>query len=891
MVAPERAALREARRALDLVGSDPPSAVRCAHAALVLGRRERDPEARSAAQRALGLAHRELGDLPAALSCLRSAVRTAAAARLDGPAAEARMSLAFALLDRGRLAAALREADRAAGALSGVPAARLLAQRALVLQRSGRLDEALAAFRTALPVLQRGRDTLWEARLRNNRGLLLAYRGDLAGAERDLVRAEALHASLGHDLHAADATWNLGFVAARRGDVPAALACYDRTAERYAAGGVPVPELLVDRAEVLLAAGLVDEARQCADDAAAVLGGMLRETDLAEAELLQAQCALAAHDAEQAADLAARAQERFRRQGRAGWALVAGYVGLRAAADRGAVVRTAGAARTADALHDAGWRALALDVRLLVAEAALAAGDRATAEQQLRRATAARGGTVELRVRAWYAEALLRQAHGQHSRVESALRAGLRAVEEYRTSLGATELRVHASSHAAALARVGLAAGLRHSDATRVLAWSERYRAGVVRLRPVAPPTDGELAGLLADLRRVSSELETALLEGRPTGVLRSRQVAVERAVRDCSRLAAGPSSGPDGRRRTEREPTGRGLSLVPLADLRAALGDRALVSYLTLDGTLHAVSLTRRGIGLHPLGAAAQPERALAAVHFALRRLAGARGSPAALLAAREAAEHAAAVLEERLVTPLLAAIGDRSLVVVPTAALHAVPWGLLPALRGRPLVVAPSASVWYRAAALPAVGVRGHGLLVAGPDLPEAAREVAALRAAHPEAACLTGSAATAGAVLDSLGRVEWAHLAAHGTLRTDNPLFSAVELAHGPLTVYDLEGLPRVPGLVALPLCQSGVGTVHAGEEVLGLAAALLALGTRTLVATVIPVPDETSRELMLGLHARLAATDDVPVALAAAQAAMPRDDPAGLAAVAGFVVLGA
>lgn len=865
--------------ALDLVGSDPRAAVEAAHEAVRLAGLQQDAAAASTAQRALGLARRALGDLPGALLALRAAVRTAEAAGRPEPAAEARMSLAFALLERGRVAAALREADLATGALTGLAAARLRAQRALVLQRSGRLEEALEDFRHTLPELQRAGDRLWEARLRTNRAVLLADRGNLTEAAQDFVRAGSLYTELGQGLPAADATWGLGFVAARRGDLRTALTCYDATADRYAAAGVPVPELLVDRAEVLLSAGLVEEAQTCVETAVQGLRGLLRHTSLAEAQLLQAQCTLAAGDAERARQMATTAEHHLRRQGRRGWSVVARYVGLRAADAAGEPLEPGAAVRLADALEAAGWRVLALDARIIAARAALTTGRVGLAETQLRRATAARRGTVEQRVRAWYAEALLRQAHGRHRAVTGALRAGLRAVDEHRASLGATELRVHASSHGAELARLGLDAALHDRAAVRVLEWSERFRAGAARLRPVTPPADGELAQLLAQLRQVSAQLESALLDGRAVAAIRSRQAALEREVRLSSRRLNGPRQ--------------VALEVASVAALQAALTDKAkvLVVYLVHDGALYAVVLDGRRVSLHALGSAEPPVRALNAVHFALRRLAAVRSSSRALTAALAAADHAANGLHDALVAPLLRDLGDRPLVVVPTAALHAVPWALLPALRGRSLVVAPSATVWHRAAGRPATGTCGVGLLVAGPGLPAADAEVRTLAGLHPAATCLLGAAADTESVLTALGRAEWAHVAAHGTLRTDNPLFSALTMADGSLTVYDLERLPQVPGLVALPVCESAVGSVHAGEEVLGLASALLSLGTRTLVATVVPVPDDASRELMLGMHGRLTAGNDVPAALAQAQADLPRDDPAGLAAVAGFGCLGA
>ena len=47
---------------------------------------------------------------------------------------------------------------------------------------------------------------------------------------------------------------------------------------------------------------------------------------------------------------------------------------------------------------------------------------------------------------------------------------------------------------------------------------------------------------------------------------------------------------------------------------------------------------------------------------------------------------------------------------------------------------------------------------------------------------------------------------HVAAHGTFRSDSPLFSAIELDDGPLTVYDLERLKRAPYRVILSSCNS-------------------------------------------------------------------------------------
>jgi CHAT domain-containing protein len=130
------------------------------------------------------------------------------------------------------------------------------------------------------------------------------------------------------------------------------------------------------------------------------------------------------------------------------------------------------------------------------------------------------------------------------------------------------------------------------------------------------------------------------------------------------------------------------------------------------------------------------------------------------------------------------------------------------------------------------------------------------------------LAGGAATVAATTAALEGASIAHIAAHGRLRVDNPLFSSLDLADGPLTVYDLERLERAPATVLLPACRSAVSSLRSGEELLGLAAAFLALGSRSVVASVIPVPDATTAAFMPRLHGRLAAGEPVDDALAAA-----------------------
>jgi len=117
------------------------------------------------------------------------------------------------------------------------------------------------------------------------------------------------------------------------------------------------------------------------------------------------------------------------------------------------------------------------------------------------------------------------------------------------------------------------------------------------------------------------------------------------------------------------------------------------------------------------------------------------------------------------------------------------------------------------------------------------------------------LEGGAATASAVLEAIDGARLAHLAAHGTFRADGPLFSSLHLADGPLTVYDLERLRRAPYRLVLSSCDSAQMAAVGADELLGLATALLHLGTAGIVASVVPVNDETAVPVMVRLHAGL------------------------------------
>ncbi len=617
--------------ALRLIQADPYRARQVATACLEHAQVAANPAGIATAQRALALAARQLGDVEGAIGLFRASISTAERAALVKQAAEARMGLSVALAFRGDLREALHEADLAAGGLRGADAAALQMNRALVLQLLGRAREALEGYRLVLAAFRRQGNALLEGRCRNNRGLLQWSLWDLKAAENDFKHAECLFLELGQDLAVADVRWNRGMLAARSGDVPAALAALDKADEYYVAHHIPRPYLLIDRCEVLLSVHLVAEARHAAERAVEELSRAKRGLQLPEARLSLAHAALLDGDAATALTNAEQAGRAFAAQRRPSWQALARFAGIRAAllgSERTPAILGA-ARRTAQVLERLGWTIPSVEARVIAAQVALEIGRPATAAAELMRVSRARrSGPVRVRIQAWHAEALLRSMRADKRGADAALRAGLRILDAHRAALGATELRVHSSTQGTELARLGLRLALESGGPGRVLAWAERWRAASLLLPPARAPegVDAALRQDLTELRLVVADLEKATLEGNETAGLLRRQAGLERAIRQRTRQAAGAGE--------------HGGSVVSVAALRTVLGDATLVELVEADGELHAVTVRPEGVHLQALGPLAEVARELDALHFALRRLARAGApAPSSVFSARLAA------------------------------------------------------------------------------------------------------------------------------------------------------------------------------------------------------------------------------------------------------------
>ncbi len=246
---------------------------------------------------------------------------------------------------------------------------------------------------------------------------------------------------------------------------------------------------------------------------------------------------------------------------------------------------------------------------------------------------------------------------------------------------------------------------------------------------------------------------------------------------------------------------------------------------------------------------------------------------------AALEQSAHAAlADLYDQLVRPLANDLDGEQLIIVPYGPLHGVPFHAL--YDGQSYLIeryeisyATSATVMARCQARPHQPLE-QALVVGVPDagIPYVAQEAETVAALLPQAQLLQGKEATIPALRATAPGRDLLHLACHGLFRTDSPLFSALRLGDGWLTVAEAAELELQAGLVTLSACESGRSRVVEGDELLGLTRAFLGSGAASLIVSLWLVNDASTARLMEEFYRCLQAGQSKAAALRAAQRAL-------------------
>ena len=641
-----------------------------------------------------------------------------------------RVSLAFAEAERGDVELGLRLLAEAEPDLPRSELGLLQGQRGILLRRSGRDGEAAVAYGRALASFDPDHQPLQHARVRLNRSMMHLAAVRLEAARADLDRCLAIAAAHDLPLMAAKARHNLGLLDVVAGDLPSALGAFRVAATEYAerAPGM-LPQLSLDRARALVAAGLLTDAEAELRQVVRRLAGQRLEQDLAEAHLALAEVALLAERPADVRPHAQRALVVLRRRGNLRWAARARLLELRAAL---LVGRSGSLIDRFEALASE-CVAVGLPEEARVAEIlAVRAAHRSGSAVSDVRPRPRSSDRLDTRLLWSLTQAEADLTAGRTAQARRTLARGLAELHRHRGRMGAVDLRSGAAVHGRALARLGLASAVQDGRPATILHWSELSRAQALLLPPARPPAAPEVAAALAELRGLDASIAARqdIPGARGLLELRHRRDALRQRVREHSWSVGGGT----GRRRT-----------AGIGEVRAALGDAALVSYLDLPGRIAALVVTARRAEVVPLGRLSELREPLRRLRVDLDVAAG-RRLPVGLASAIAASTlRDGAALSARLIEPVLGLVGDRELVVVPTGPLFSVPWAALPPLAGRPVSVGLSATSWLSGrsrstelgASIASVDA-SRSLAVSGPRISHGEQEVARCPAGCPERRC---------------------------------------------------------------------------------------------------------------------------------------------------------
>lgn len=229
------------------------------------------------------------------------------------------------------------------------------------------------------------------------------------------------------------------------------------------------------------------------------------------------------------------------------------------------------------------------------------------------------------------------------------------------------------------------------------------------------------------------------------------------------------------------------------------------------------------------------------------------------------DAYPESAVILYRALIEPLKSQLATLNLIIIPQGELHYLPFAALTD-GSQYLVDEYNISYLPSVSALPFIREniqtkKGQTLFIGNPTTGDTklapllfsekeVQGIASLYNVNP----LIRSAATESKVKELVSQTGILHLAAHGNYNSTAPLYSSIALApdeqnDGLLEVHEIYGLDlRQTNLVVLSACETQLGELSRGDELVGLTRAFFFAGTPTVVASLWSVDDEATAMLM-------------------------------------------
>jgi CHAT domain-containing protein/tetratricopeptide (TPR) repeat protein len=225
-------------------------------------------------------------------------------------------------------------------------------------------------------------------------------------------------------------------------------------------------------------------------------------------------------------------------------------------------------------------------------------------------------------------------------------------------------------------------------------------------------------------------------------------------------------------------------------------------------------------------------------------------------------------------LIQQALPHIRGKELLIIPHDVLHYLPYQTLISGQGNyliqdyPIYYLSSASLMQFTKEKRRASREGErALVMANPSLGDAAynlrfaeREAKEVARVYPQSAVYLRADATKRNAVSLSPNYDILHFAVHGELKEDDPLSSALLLAgeggnDGRLTVREIFPLNLKADAVVLSACETALGKISNGDEIIGLTRAFIYAGTPSVIATLWEVNDRASYELMGEFYSHL------------------------------------
>jgi CHAT domain-containing protein len=769
-----------------------------------------------------------------------------------------------------------------------------------ILHRTDRPAAALRAYNRALASARRRGDASACRWIEYNRANVLTSLGRTAEAAAGYRKTRAAALAAGETRVVALVDYSLGYLELQQSEYGRAYAMLDAARSAFEALGDTRYLALchLDLAELLLEINSFVRARHQARRARTLFDELGQRYESAKATLFLAVAALGEGADARAADLIAEAARAFRREGNRAAEALCDLFG-------GELDRRGGKRRAAERrLERAEERFTAERLKLRAAAAALRrAGlaverrDPAGAAEHLDRARRFLRGLESpwLRAQHDHLRGRLHVLAGEPRRALASVKRAVAGIESVRRRIGGDEFRVSYAADKAPVYADLVELILRTRSGERAVSESfavvERARSRALvdllagRLAGAFERLDPRGQALRRRLERLRGEAAWLAGAGGGTGDGSGEKGRRDetRLGRSRARLRACESEIADIMQRLARRDSALGAltqgETITLAEVQAALaGDTALVEYFFTPERTLAFVVERERTRVVTLAATTDRiAAAIARLRFQIEKWGYGddyvRGREGLLLAGiRQHLTEIAAMVWWPL------AVDAPRLLIVPHGPLHSLPFHALP-LAGAPpaagsalvdhaeISYLPSAStIRYLRSPVENGGI-ASALVVGVEDerIPKVREEVDRVEGLFAKKQVLRNREATLAAFSAAAGEADYLHVAAHAIFREDDPHFSALRLADGWLSLYDIYGLRLKARLVSLSACQSGRSWVGGGDEMVGLVRGFLYAGAASLVVSLWPVHDTTTADLMGEFYAALHRGEPAPAAL--------------------------